>query len=570
MTGAFEDSPPEPALVGRATSAPGQEPPPDLRHYLRVLRRSWWLILLTLLATTGTALGASYSQPPEYEASTQFLINPPGAVTSGSLLHRLLTDERDLATHARLVTTTPVAEEAAARLDSPPPVEELLERVTAVRVADTSLIEVRARAQAPGRAAAVARAFAEAYLDARRETSTDRLLETTSDLRRRSDAIRDRLEEIARQKAAASPEERAALEEEGTRLLSRLGQLNAELATLTGSGGALSGGGRIVEPARASEDPVSPQPVRNGLLAAVLGAFLGAGLAFGRDELDQALRSPEEVEKATGREVLAQIPAWRSTRWRPRPLVARQAPVSAPAEAFRTLRANLQGRTPPGASRSLVVTSATGGEGKTSVAANLACTLAQYQQRIVLVSADHRRARVHRLVGAPAGPGLTEVMAGRAGLEEALADVGVPGLRLLPAGDPTDQPAAALASPAMGDLTGALEQVADVVVYDTPPVLAAADVLELITHVPDVLFVVASGSSRRREVTNALRRLESAGGHVVGLTLNRVRPRDGTYHYYQSYAPPDARDNGHPRRASSRAGGRRRRRSRRTWSARST
>jgi capsular exopolysaccharide synthesis family protein len=191
--------------------------------------------------------------------------------------------------------------------------------------------------------------------------------------------------------------------------------------------------------------------------------------------------------------------------------------------------------------RSLLVTSAAPGAGKTTIAANLGLALARTGQRVLIVDADLRRPRFHRFFGCEIGPGLVDLLSGREEIAACTRRIELPGrtgasLAVIPSGSAAGS--ASLAQVERGRLAKVLEAFVvqhDVVVLDAPPVLAVSDALLFAPHADAVLLVVAAGD-RGREAQRAVERIESAGGRIAGVALNAVDDSegDGAYHPYAS------------------------------------
>jgi capsular exopolysaccharide synthesis family protein len=210
-------------------------------------------------------------------------------------------------------------------------------------------------------------------------------------------------------------------------------------------------------------------------------------------------------------------------------LVAALAPDSPVAEEYRALRTRIAQGENGRQYRALIVTSPSTGDGKTITALNLALTMAQeFHRRVLLVDADLRKGRLHHLLGLPASPGLSEVLAGEATLDQAL--VSLPGLHLtvLPAGGPTGLPTEMLGSAEMRRSLDLLRTQYDRIVLDTPPALALADVGVLAPMADGVLMVVRAGRTSRPDIDRALREVHTAP--VLGLVLNDVEDLAPAYH----------------------------------------
>jgi polysaccharide biosynthesis transport protein len=518
---------------------PDQADTLDLRDYLAVLKRRRWVIVQTVVVVVVVAVIVTLLQTPEYE-STVSLVVEPASQGDDAALQQLVFGQRELETQKELVTSRPVADAAAETLGGAD-VDDLLERIDVTLLRDTQILEIRATSTDPADAAATASAFAEGYLAYRSDQAIERIVAATESLQRREDQLRDRLNEIDRELRTASGSDEDALEREADRLQTELASLSATRLSLSASDDLVRGAGEIIKPAEVPESPFSPKPLRTGVLALVLGLMLGVGLAFLRDFLDDAIRSPDQAQREVGRPLLGHVPLWRAAEGETR-LVSLVEPASPVAEAYRTLRTNIRFLTAGGAVRSVLVTSAVPGEGKTTTAGNLAVALARAGTRVLLVGADLRRPSIHKAFGVEAVPGLSDVLVGEAKLTDAIQDVGVPNLRVIAGGQIPPNPAELLGAPGMAQLMTELEQIADMVVYDGPPVLAVADALELAPRVGGTVLVVDVGTTGRHALRAAAERLRGVDVPVAGLVLNNLDPTDGYYGYtyYHSYSSDEA------------------------------
>lgn len=532
----------------------------SLRDYLLILRRRIWWILGITAVTVGTAVFVTSQQTPLYEGSTEVLVEQIGGGDSASALEQALLGQGNLATQRRLVTSLPVTEAVVERLKLDTAPRELWEQVEVEVLRDTSVLEIRATDPDPARAADLSQAFAEEYLDHRRGQAVERLLQTQTALQERARTLRARLDEVERQlstgatehdspQAGTAPGEQAspptgpdALRRERDSLLTQLAQVTTQLVSLEGAGEVGRSGGEIIVPASVPEEPVSPRPVRSTALALVLGVMLGVGVAFLVDHLDDAVRSDDDVKRATRRPVIGHIPHWKDARRTGR-LVSLMDPWSPAAEAYRTLRTNIRFLTgvrtgeggPGGAGTSLLVTSPESREGKTTTAGNLAVAAARAGSRVVLVDADLRRSETHRRFGQDRTRGLADLLVGEVELPDAALDVGVENLRVLPAGSTPPNPAELLGSPAMIRLMARLEENADLVVYDSPPVLAVSDAMEIAPTLGRVLLVLQAGTSHRRALAAATERLSDIGTTLIGSVMNDIAPGADYYSYHRYY-----------------------------------
>ena len=516
----------------------------SLQDYLVVLRRQRWLIVAVVVLVVAVAMAASFAQTPRYEAEAQVAVEPVRRSQDFGL--EQLQTQRDLVQTERLVVTSrPVAERVVEELGLPDPTTAL-EDLRVEAVGDTRVVRIIAVDIDPEAAVARANAFADAYLDYRRDEALDNLLAARTSLDERSAELREEI-------AALDEAEAGDLDQiQRDALLAQLTQLIAQGAEVGGGAAAIIGGGSILTPAELPEGPVSPQPLRTGALALVLGALLGVGLAFLRDHVDDVIRDEPDFRRATGgRPVLGRIPTWTDPDGGDR-LATMVEPTSFASEAYRELSAGVRfllvahgdkaAREAAGddgpLSRSIMLASATAGDGKTSTAANLAVAAARVGLRTVLVDADLRRATVARRFGLGRTTGLSDVLLSGGRLRDHVIAVGVDNLRVLPAGTIPPNPTELLASPAMRALERELLGRADLVIYDTPAVLAVPDALELGRQVDLAILVARTGKTGRRELAAAIERLEQVGTDVAGSILNGMDEKtDG---YYYSYYYQDA------------------------------
>lgn len=297
---------------------------------------------------------------------------------------------------------------------------------------------------------------------------------------------------------------------------------------------------RVVEAAVLPEEPVRPKPVRNLALAVFLGLLVGVGFAFLREFLDTRIHADEDVEETLGLPVLARVPpidALRNGRGRS-PSGARLLMEETPsvgAEAYRSLRTNVRFARGGRGAREIVVTSPGAREGKSLSAANLAVAFAQQGLQTVLVDADLRKPVQHEQMGSLREPGLSNVLAGQAGLDDALRETGIEHLWLLPAGAVVPNPSELLGGPGMDRVVAKLRERFEARVLDSPPVLAVTDAAVLGLKAEGTIVVVRAEQTHREAGEEAVRRLRRIGVRVLGVVLNDAKAAAGYEHYYDYY-----------------------------------
>lgn len=211
-------------------------------------------------------------------------------------------------------------------------------------------------------------------------------------------------------------------------------------------------------------------------------------------------------------------------------LITLREPGSAAAEAYRTLRTNILFSSLDRPLHTLLITSTAPNEGKSTTLANLAVTMAQAEQRVLVVDCDLRRPSLHSIFGMPNEWGLTSALLEQGEGPLPIQETSVPGLQLLPSGPLPPRPADLLGSRRMGALIERLRAAADIVLFDTPPVVAVTDAAVLAPRVDGVLLVLHAGHTRRDRARQARQVLEKVKANIVGVVLNGARLEQG-YNY---------------------------------------
>jgi capsular exopolysaccharide synthesis family protein len=511
---------------------PRDEERAQLRDYLAVLRVRRWSVVVVVALVVAGALAYSARQTPLYQSRARILIQPFAAGTT-----TVQPTRGSLETERELARTVPVAEVAAQRLGTEDPPGSLLDGLSVNVVTQTEIMEFVYLHPSPTEAQRRAQAFAQGYLQFRRQQVVDDLLSA-------SEALQDRLQTLNRQlsriqtrisEAEAGSPQITDLQTRANRLSGQIGVLEQEIADLTPADSLRVG--QLVEPASLPSSPAHPDYARNAVLAVMLGLVLGIAVAFLRERLDDSLRGRHDLERNIRAPVLSIIPrisAWK--RDQDAPLVTIDDPRSPPAEAFRTLRTSLLFAAAQRDVKTILVTSAHAGEGKTFASVNLAVTLAQARKRVILVSADLRKPRAHRFFGSEGSAGLTGVLIGEARPWEAVQDVGIENLKLLPSGPVPGNPSELLGSDAMARLLLQFREVADFVIVDSAPVLVVADALTLSPACDAVLFVADAAGTSRGAVSQARQQMDQVAARILGSVLNDFDPSKSAATSYWDYS----------------------------------
>ncbi len=271
----------------------------------------------------------------------------------------------------------------------------------------------------------------------------------------------------------------------------------------------------VITPAKLPTAPASPNHSVDLAIALIIGLLLASGTAYVRDRLDDRLRGPDEFEDNGGGPVLGLVPIGSHTR--SDPLVARR-PDTPGAEAYRELRTLLLGIAEQRRAKSLLVTSPAG-DVQTTVSSNVAITLAMTGRRVILVHADMRRPHGQELFGVENGPGLADVLEGRADLASVLTQPAALGLRVISAGVLAGDIGTALHTSRLGEVIRRLSEAADIVVIDAPAALAGSDIATMVEVVDMVLLVGDARRTTRAQVRAASGQLAHVGQKLIGCVL---------------------------------------------------
>ena len=287
----------------------------------------------------------------------------------------------------------------------------------------------------------------------------------------------------------------------------------------------------IIDRADRPGAPFSPNIPKNLLIALVIGLFVSVGAVAVWEIIDDTFKTPEEIEEQLGLPVLGIIPTTKGD------ILAEitNSPVSPIAEAYRSFRTALQFSTDHGAPKTILVTSARPGEGKSTTSVALAVNFAQLGMRVLLIDADMRNPSAHKILNRDNSVGLANYLAGVTLAPEAFQKTDIPGLSFIATGPLPPNPAELLAGPKMVTLISTAAEKFDAVIIDAPPILGLADAPLLSSLAAGTLFVLGAGETRRGVIKAALKRLHFARARLVGVVLNKFDFRTASYGYGSNY-----------------------------------
>ncbi|RXZ72233.1 polysaccharide biosynthesis tyrosine autokinase [Agromyces albus] len=449
----------------------------ELRDYIRILQKSW--VLIVMLTLVGVAAAATYSlmQTPKFSSSAKVFVSTSGGTSTADLQQGNTFTQQRVKTYADLATTPIVLLPVISTLGIDRTSEQLTAQVTATAPLDTTLIDITVIDEDPALAAEIATAVSESL------TEVVQSIETT---------------EATDESAASSP------------------------VRLT-----------LVQHAAVPQVPMSPNVPLNVALGALVGLALGVGLSVLRETLDTRIRNERDVEAVTDAPIIGGIVF--DPKAKERPLIVHADPHSPRAESFRTLRTNLQFLDAGRENRSFVVTSSVEAEGKSTTASNLAIALADAGGRVLLVDADLRRPKLAEYLGIEGAVGLSDLLIGRAELQDVVQHWGRNNLYVLPAGRVPPNPSELLGSKAMATTIAELGRAFDVVLFDAPPLLPVTDAAVLAQAVGGTIVVVSAGRAHKGQLKGALAALANVDAPVSGVVLTMMPTKGPDAYGYGRY-----------------------------------
>ena len=468
----------------------------DLRTYWRILFRWWWVLVLGVALSGLGAWLVGKAMTPIYEASTKVMVRGGQSPVARSLSD-VQAGNQLAENYTDLIKTRPILQSVIEELSLPYDLGVLSNMISVD--SPRSLIEIKVSNPDPLRAASIANTIARTFID---------------------DFLQQQLVQIARFQSSL-----------------RLLDISNDPSIVAAQASTFSTL-RVVEEAEAPLSPSRPRTRMNVLLGATIGLIAAGGLVMLLDNLDRRVRSPEELKALTGMDSFGSIPQYKATD-SVGPLMMFDGHAKSPlAESYRFVRTNLEfaSHAIEGFS-TLLVTSASPGEGKTTTAVNLGITMAEGGRSVILIDSDLRSPSAHRRLGIPGQKGLTNLLWGEASLEEVVSPTSIDGLKILPSGPRPPDPTLALRSSKFAEIVNHLKVSADLVILDSAPLLAVTDPMLIAPLVDCVILVVDAQRAARDAVAHGADMLQQARPRLAGTLINNAQ--QGAHYYYYTYDYPD-------------------------------
>jgi len=516
--------------------------------YLRIIRVRAWVIVLAIIVVVGATMIHTLGTTPQYVASSQLVFQPNSLDKTlfGVQVYPDSDQPRDVETAAKLVKVEQVAEAVKQDLRSPYSTGQLLAMVDVTTSSADNLLVITCQNPDANAAAEVANSFAKQFVLFRMNTDKATVVAAR-------DLVQKQLEGLSPADATGEYAQ----------------TLRDKYASLQVLEAMQNGGFKVVQEAAAPSAPVSPRPMRSGIMALGVGAIVGLGLAFLFEYADKRIRDVKTIERYAEVPVLAIVPRVGGTFGR---LFGARDPKRAVGfardpillESFRILRSSLKYfdlDDERGGIKTILVASGESGQGKTVCSINLALSLTIAGNRVVLVDADLRHPKVDQHLDLRRDMGLSTVLSGNSSFMDVLQPVNVPAfvpeeirgrmsasrsglpsaaLFCLASGPLPPNPAEMLGSYRMEALLSelAVDDMVDYVVVDSAPILSVADALAIAPKVDAVLVVARVNRITRDEVTQVNEQFARIGARVIGMVVAGVKTKSSPYYKQNTSAAP--------------------------------
>lgn len=518
----------------------------EIRKYIAALFRWWWLIILISVVSGVIGFGVSKRQPPVYQATTTIIVGQ--SIESADLTKAdIQTSELLALTYANIARRQPVLQGVINALNLSDSEQALRKRVKIKQVPGTQLLELSVEASSPEEARITVDEIArQLILQSPTALQNEEEVEKQQFVKQRLKSLRTKIENGQQRLDTLEMQMNDSLSAD------QLKELQHEINTLENlifdweesytqllilaesqrSPNHLE----VIEPAQVSLTPIRPQPKLHALLAGAVGLLLALGFIFLREYLDNTIKSTGDFSKYLGITSLGTIGRVKGKDFQDR-LIVSQNLFSPLSEAYRMIRSNIQFMSIDQPAKSIMVTSALPGEGKSITAVNLGVVMAQAELTTVIVDADLRRPTQYKIFQVHNSEGLTGFLrAAEPDLKDYLKKTQVKDLYLLTSGVLPSNPSELLGSQRMGQLLASLNEFADIIIFDSPPIVTFTDAAVLSTRMDGVVLVSRAGKTPLDVIRQASLNLQQVGANLLGGVLNDVASKDAGY-YYQTYYP---------------------------------
>ncbi|MBI2303818.1 MAG: polysaccharide biosynthesis tyrosine autokinase [Chloroflexi bacterium] len=520
----------------------------EFRRFQAIVWKWLWLVILGTAVVTLTTYWISVTSTPIYRASATLLVEA-GLPEPKDEAAALLTIDRVARTYIQLISSPDLMEEVISGLGLDFSPTALASKISGSPVPSTQLFQIQIEDSNPLRAREIANRVAESFVkrntrmrQSRFDAAKAELDEQIGNVEKEIERVQGAINSLGDPKDPKNLALPDFVRAEQGRLQASLSKNQIIYSTLLQSAHDLrlstaryANNVSISTRAEVPPSPIKPRVFFNTVLAALLGFLASLGLAFFLEFLDDTIKSVEDISQFLGLASLGAIFRITGKKIEDK-LVTRLHARSPITEAYRGLRTSLQFTSVDRPLRSLLVTSASPMEGKSTTVANLGIVMAQGGKSIVIVDSDLRRPIMHRFFQLPNTQGLTTLLVeDNPIIDGILQATEIDNLRVLTSGPLPPNPAELLGSQRMKEVLEELKRKADIVLFDSPPTLAVTDASVLAGQVDGTMLVVDAGNTRRGAAQRAKEQLVKVGANLIGSALNKLSSRGGAGYYYYYY-----------------------------------
>ncbi len=518
----------------------------ELMQYIKRVLRWWWLFALSTAIAAVISYYASSQLPRIYQTTTTLLVgqviqkeNPTG--------QDFYTIEQLAESYSQMAIRQPILQASIDSLGLKMNWQALKGRVNAHTIPRTQLLAITVQDNSPERAVAIADEIARQLIlqsptspqNQDRAERADFVQNQLVALEGRISRAEDRLAKLDKELDAALSARRIQdIESEKTSLQSFINEWQTNYVALFSflQGGDSPNYLTVIEPAQLPIKPVSPDVKTNVLLAAATGFLLALGATLLLEYVDDTIKTAEDLTQSVELTALGSIVRIKGKSYKDKMAIA-HTPFSPIGEAYRLIRTNIRFMAVDNPAKLIMFTSANPGEGKSTTAANLGVVMAEAALRTIIVDTDLRQPTMHKIFQVPNSSGLTDLLfSPDLNIDEQLINTGYENLQLITSGPLPPNSSEILGSNRMAELLERLREKADVVIFDSPPVLAVTDASVLSNRVDGVVLVLQVKRSRRADIKEAINRLRRVGANILGGVLNQVSPGQDAHYYYSYYS----------------------------------
>jgi non-specific protein-tyrosine kinase len=505
----------------------------DLRQYVSLFLHWSWLIILAAVVAGTVAYFLSIRMTPYYQSSTTTLVNEAPA-TKTTDYSSVMMSEQLATTYSKMMTNDPVLIQVAYQANLAVSLEELKKWITVSPIQNTQLIQITVETVDPDLSAKIANAIAIVFAAQIQDIQSQRFATSKATLEiQLADSQNQITADTLQADSATTPEDKARLDAKLTQDRSIYSNLLLSYEQVQLSEAQAVSSVVQVESAIPNIVPVRPKVLQNTLLAAMVGLLLASGGIVAREALDDTVKTPDGVSHKFKLPILGVINHHAPEQNSPITITAPRSPT---AEAYRTLRTNVNFASVDHPLRTLMITSPEPGEGKTTTISNLGVVMAQNGKTVIIADCDLRHPRVHTYFGLSNRMGISTLFGSNLQVTTGTRQpTKVDHLSVVATGALPPNPSELLGSQRMQAILNAMRQTSDVILIDTPPALAVTDAAALAPSIDGVLIVVRPGKTRMSALKQTLEQLKQVNARVLGVVLNDVVTRGKSYGYHYQY-----------------------------------